>query len=936
MSKIKELAHLGQSVWYDYIRRSFLTSGEFQMLIDEGLRGVTSNPTIFEKAIAGSTDYDKDLKRLADASRSTKETYEALALKDISLAADLLRPIYDSTHGHDGYVSLEVSPTLARNTSSTVSEARRLFQALHRPNVMIKVPATPEGIPAITELIGSGVSVNITLLFDNDIYKEAAGAYLNGLETLALHGPTVRDGHTIDRIASVASFFVSRIDSAVDAALEKIGHREIQGKIAIANAKAAYIEFRKIFSSDRWESLAQKGARIQRLLWASTSTKNPHYPDTMYVDELIGPDTINTMPPATYKSFLDHGTAALTITQGTEEAIAMMRSLADLGIDLKAITRRVQDDGVSSFSRSFDSLMTSIEQKREHLLAGKKSSFVLLGHYQSEVDKRLKQLHDQKIMERIWMHDHTVWKDDPTEIRNRLGWLHSPEMMMDAIPQISAFADEVRRDGYTDALLLGMGGSSLAPELFRRTFGVKDGFLDLAVLDSTDPGTVLAYARSLDPSKTLFIVSTKSGSTVETISFMKYFYNYIQNTIEEKKTGKHFIAITDPGSSLQTIAGELGFRKVFLNDPNIGGRYSALSYFGLVPAALIGMDLRTLLERAHTMAVNCESCNCASDGDNSGALFGTILGLLANLGRDKLTLIASPSISHFCSWLEQLIAESTGKEGKGVLPVDGESLAEPDSYANDRLFVYFRLENENIFDEKMRNIANAGYPLVTLNLRELYDLGTEFFRWEMAVAVAGMYLGINPFDQPNVESAKILARKMVAHYQKNGKLPQPEPTFQESGIEVYAPFHSHSLHEALNNFFYKAERGKSYIAFQAYLRSTPETSAALQTLRSKIQIKYRMATTVGYGPRYLHSKGQLHKGDDGRGLFMQFTADMPEDAPIPDRAGEEDASISFGILKTAQALGDLQALSDANRTVIRFHLGKDIVLGLLTLAKIIE
>jgi transaldolase/glucose-6-phosphate isomerase len=944
MSKIRELSKLGQSIWYDYIRRSFLTSGELQEWIDKGLRGVTSNPSIFEKAIAGSADYDYDLKRLVNENTSVEQIYEILALEDIAMAAKLLQPVYDSTHGIDGYISLEVSPTLAHDTENTISEAKRLFEALHRPNVMIKVPATSAGIPAVEELIGSGVNVNVTLIFDIENYRNVAEAYLKGLEKLAANGPSVASGQTVHTVSSVASFFVSRVDTAVDAELEKINEGAMspspqQGKAAVANAKIATLEFQKIFAGPRWEHLAGKGARVQRLLWASTGTKNPLYSDTLYVDELIGPDTVNTVPPATLNSFLDHGNVDITLTKRVDEARTQLDKLADSGIDLDSITQKLQVDGVNAFAKSFESLMASISEKRDRLLAEKKSYSASLGKFQATVDHALMQMRDENIMNRIWQHDHSVWKPDPAEISNRLGWLHSPEVMMDAIPELTDFVDDVRSAGYTQALLLGMGGSSLAPEVFRHTFGVREGHLNLAVLDGTDPGAVLEHAEKIDPAKTLFIVSTKSGGTVETLSFMKYFYNHVLNAVGPEKTGEHFIAITDPRSELEAMARELKFRKIFLNDPNIGGRYSALSYFGLVPAALIGMDLAILLERAATMACNCEGCNCTVAGDNSGAWLGAILGQLAKSGRDKLTFIASPHISHFGAWAEQLIAESTGKDGKGIVPVDGEALTEHATYANDRLFVYLRLEDDNTHDARVKALTDAGLPVVQLNLRDLYDLGAEFFRWEMATAVAGMHLGINPFDQPNVESAKVLARTMVSSYQEEGELPVLSPSFEVNGIKVYSNLQADNLGQVLKGFLALAEpgenegMGRSYIALQAYIKPSQEADTALQDFRSRIQSQYRMATTVGYGPRFLHSTGQLHKGDSGHGLFIQFTADMPEDTAIPDQPGMETSSITFGVLKTAQALGDRQALLDAGRNVIRFDLGKDVPGGLRQLAE---
>jgi transaldolase len=363
MSKLIELEKMGQSIWLDYIQRSMITSGELKQLIDIGLRGVTSNPAIFEKAIAGSNDYDEDLKQLIKTDHSIVQIYEALAIKDISLAADQLRGVYDSSGGKDGYVSLEVSPELAYETEETIAEAQRLFETVNRPNVMIKVPATQAGLPAIAELIGCGVNVNVTLIFGLQNYKAVADAYQSGLEKLAATGPAVKGGHPIDKVASVASFFVSRVDTAVDAELEKMGTGELLGKIAVANSKIAYVEYKRILEQSRWQQLADKGAGMQRVLWASTSTKNPAYPDNLYVDELIGPDTVNTLPPSTLESFMDHGRVAQTLTRGPAEAQNQLTKLADLGIDLEAVTQKLQDDGVVAFARPFKKLLESIAEK---------------------------------------------------------------------------------------------------------------------------------------------------------------------------------------------------------------------------------------------------------------------------------------------------------------------------------------------------------------------------------------------------------------------------------------------------------------------------------------------------------------------------------------------------------------------------------------------
>jgi transaldolase/glucose-6-phosphate isomerase len=425
------------------------------------------------------------------------------------------------------------------------------------------------------------------------------------------------------------------------------------------------------------------------------------------------------------------------------------------------------------------------------------------------------------------------------------------------------------------------------------------------VLDSTDPGAVLAQARRLDPARTLFIVATKSGTTAETLSFFKFFYNWTAAALGEEAAGEHFVAITDPGTRLTDIAQECDFRTTFANQPDIGGRYSALSYFGMVPAALIGLDLELLLDRALSAACDAEQCA----GDSAGLVLGAVLSELAAAGHDKLTLVAPRAVTSFGDWVEQLIAESTGKEGKGILPVVGEPLGAPDVYGPDRLFVRFRLNGDPSPEARLEALRKAGHPVVEIDLRDRFDLSEQFFVWEMATAVAGHRMGINPFNQPNVEAAKVLARRMIDQYRETGRLPESSaspPTARE-----------------LREFLAQAHPG-DYIALQAYVQPTPQTDLVLQKLRRHLRDRYHLATTLGYGPRFLHSTGQLHKGDAGRGLFIQFTSDAPEDATIPDAPGAADSSITFGVLKAAQVLGDRRALIDAGRRVIHIHLGSDV------------
>ena len=894
-SPLQQLHELGQSAWYDNIRRGLIESGGLEKMIEMGVTGLTSNPTIFEKAIGGSTDYDDALITLAQ-SATTEEVLEALAMEDIRSAADLLRSVYDRTGGADGYASLEVNPHLSQDTEGTITEARRLFAALDRPNVMVKVPATAEGIPAIHRLIGEGINVNVTLIFSLDIYRQVAEAYIAGLEDLA------RSGGEVGRVASVASFFVSRVDTAVDALLDeriREGQEELMdllGKAAIGNAKLAYRAFKGYFGTERFGALRARGARVQRPLWASTGTKNPAYSDVLYIESLIGRDTVNTMPEATLMAFAEHGNAADTLEQDVESAEMALKSLEAVGIGMDEVTDKLQADGVKSFADSFDKLLTNIEEKTARLLAGEHGHpGVGLGQHLPEVEATLLDLGRHDVMRRIWAGDHTVWKPDAREIADRLGWLTVTDVTREQLPSLAAFGEEVRDAGFKHVVLLGMGGSSLGPEVLRQTFGSDGGYPELTVLDSTAPAWVKAATDAIDPAHTLFLVSSKSGGTIEPNSLYAHFRSLVEGAVGEARAGQSFVAITDPGTSLETLARENGFRRVFLNPPEIGGRYSVLSYFGMVPAAITGVDVAALLDRADSMREGCASFDPAHD--NPGAWLGAIMGTLAVRGRDKLTLVTSPAIASFGLWVEQLIAESTGKEGRGIVPVAGEPLVDPVHYGEDRLFVYMRLADDDNADTdaSVEGIEASGQPVVRIDLRDTYDLGAEFFRWEFATAVAGAILDVHPFDQPNVQQAKDLTARVLQEYESSGVRP--------------AAAAAGSVGELLSG----AQPGE-YLAIMAYIRQTGEMDRALSDLRRKVLERHQIATTLGYGPRFLHSTGQLHKGGPETGLFLQITAAHGGDVAIPG------APYSFGALVDAQASGDFQALQESGRGVARVRL----------------
>ncbi len=542
-----------------------------------------------------------------------------------------------------------------------------------------------------------------------------------------------------------------------------------------------------------------------------------------------------------------------------------------------------------------------------------------LGVYKASVEERLEAWQRANFARRLWRKDPTLWSATPLpELTDRLGWLFLPETKPEDLDALVAFAEEVKAEGVRFAVLLGMGGSSLAPEVFQRTFGHRPDSPELIVLDSTHPLAVKAVLTRIDLSRTLFLVSSKSGTTLETLALFRYFWEKMGQVTDTP--GRHFVAITDPGTPLEHLAEERGFRRLFEAPPEVGGRYSALSVFGLLPAALIGVDIHRLLDRARTMAVACASLVPAPE--NPGLVLGATLGELALAGRDKVTFLASPSLQAFPTWLEQLIAESTGKDGKGIVPVVDEPLASPEVYGDDRFFVHLGLqgEDQSALERRLKGLEDAGHPVARIPLTGKADLGQEFFRWEVAVAAAGAVLDLHPFNQPDVELAKALARKAMAEGGRGTG---------ERGEGVVSAEEPEALARTLGVWLAKARSG-DYVALQAYLAPTEETTAALQKIRLTLRDRLKLATTFGYGPRFLHSTGQLHKGGPNTGLFLQLLDEPTEDLPVPE------TGYTFGALIRAQALGDYQALKQRGRRVLRVQLNRDVAGGLARLLAVVQ
>ena len=919
--QLKNLLDAGQSVWLDNLRRSMFASGELKRLIDEGLRGMTSNPSIFEKAIGTGDDYDEQLRTLAGREYGADDLFWELAVRDIQNACDEFRRVYDSSGGNDGFVSLEVSPLLANDTDGTIAMAKDLWARVDRPNLMVKIPGTNAGVPAIEECIYAGININVTLIFSIEMYEKTACAYMKGIER------RIAEGKPVDRIRSVNSVFVSRIDSAVDKLIqaridkgEKLQH--LLGKAGVANLKLTYQKFKELFEGGEFSKGRSAGAAVQRPLWASTSTKNPAYPELMYVETVVGPHTVNTMPPATLDALMDHGKVVPdTVEQGVDEARGVMKSLQEAQISIFEVTHQLQLEGVKLFADSWGALLGAIVYKRKQLASGAERISLHLGSNQGVYDAALQELASKDFLKKLWAKDASLWSTDAKAvdiIKHSLGWLNIPQQLLEDVADLLAFARETARS-FEHVVVLGMGGSSLAPDIMSETFGRIDGFPQLHVLDSTDPQQIEELDAAIDVDRTLFIVASKSGTTTEPNAYFAYYYEKVAKRVGSDTAGSQFVAITDPDTKMVDIATEHKFRRIFKNDPNIGGRYSALSFFGIVPAALAGYDITLLLDRG-LGAMHADD-KIVDPRMAPGVRFGAAIGGLARNGRDKLTIVTHPDVAAFGAWAEQLIAESTGKLGKGIVPVEGEELGAPGDYANDRVFVYVGANMPDPkpgVDEKLNALEAAGHPVIRLAMNDDYDLGEQFYLWEIATAAAGSLLGINAFDQPNVQESKDNTKSLLAQYEQSGTIDEPAASVENASFDVTFLSGSKAIKagdvtQALAALFNSVKPG-DYVAICAYIARNAEHIAMLDELRLRIRNADHVATTVGFGPRFLHSTGQLHKGGPDTAVMVQITADEPNDPPVPGM------KVGFRTLIAAQALGDWQSLDKRNRRGVRVHL----------------
>lgn len=862
MPDLMELQELGQSVWLDYILRSYLLSGGFSRDVAKGVRGVTSNPSIFEQAIGRSQDYDQQIGALAALGAETSEIYEELALRDITLAAEILRGLYDASSGKDGFVSLEVSPGLAHDAAGTITEALHLFRRLGLPNVMIKVPGTQEGAQAIEELTYQGLNINVTLLFSLPQYRRIAEAYVRGLERRH------RQGLDLTQIHSVASFFVSRVDSLFDPRLEDLGEegKALQGKAAVANARLAYESFAEIFHGARFAELKAAGANLQRPLWASTSAKNPAYRDTLYVEDLIGQETVNTIPPATLAAFRDHGVAREALHAGLSDARQVAQALARLGLDLAAAGEDLQRQGVASFEDAFTRLFDEIELKAKELRPKAGAAFAL-GSLVAPAAANLESLADESAGERLKRADQQLFAA-PQVAKQRLGWLPLPEAMQERLPELEAFAQDLLQRGVHRLVLCGMGGSSLFPDVLRRL--TPSPRIALDVVDTTQPDYIAALLAGISWQETAVLLSSKSGKTREVDALYRILRAAADRALGDAAS-RRFYAVTDPGTPLAALAEAEHFGGCFLNPADIGGRYSALSLFGLVPGAVLGYDLEALLAGGRQAmaqllgpAAHCTAMRLAA----------TLAAAHAS-GRQKLCL-PSPDDLPFVDWLEQLLAESTGKSGRGILPAPAAAAGQ------DRICVGFGGQASEPPQVMLEPIADA------------QALGAAVVTWECATALLGRLLEIDPFDEPNVAESKRNTEQVLADGHQGGLV---EPVGDPLQVLSLKPPH--------------------YLALQVYAPPRPGVLAAARRLGQVLAASTGAVVTVGTGPRYLHSTGQYHKGGPRIGSYLQLYAPPGSDIDLPG------LPFTLAGLFAAQAEGDAEAIIDRGRPFARVLLEGD-------------
>lgn len=934
-------------LWLHDLSRGLLSAQPLELLPTSSF---TTQLNRLERAIGEGSAYDAALEQ-AD-SDDPHSILEALLAEDAQHAADKVRPHF-APEWASGVVSVDLSPLRAETPQQRLEAARRFFQAINRPNVLIKMPAQADLLTILEQLLYEGVNIHFTHVYSLASYEAVAECYLRAMERRAL------ENLPLGGLISVIGFHVGSIDAVVDRQLQnniraaqarsELGrvsaNAELLGKIGVANANTVYRRSRDLFNSERFARLRAAGALPQRLLWTEIAPISPLQAPMHYFDRLNHAEALLLIEPAMLESLADYEQDASARSAALRESPDVLVRLAAVGIELNAVARQLVGDADELYSEAFAKLVARADGKRKLLSSGFiRRQTLVLGQYQKPVETELQRLRNQKSITRTWACDASLWTDSPTvaaQIEGRLGWLSLPTDGRIDREVLRAARAESQREGWQHIVMLGMSGANVTAETLYGIFGQQAGFPALIALDSTDPSAIRDVEAQIDLRRTCFIVASKSGNTLETFAMLYYFY---QRCAEHSaQAGAQFIAITDPQTRLAEEAERLGFRAIYYNPTDMAGRYAALSYFGMLPIAMLGLDFEKLLDRAAEMALACGPN--VMGNNHPGLWLGTIMGVLARRGLDKLTLLSSPELAPFGAWVEQLIAESSGKEDKGIIPISGGTVGLPHDYDDDRLFIYLRLASSaNNPDQAVQMLQEAGHPLVTLDLRDVYDIGAEFFRWQFAAATIGMVLGINPFDEPAVEESKHNTQRLLDAYVAQGVLPSSAPVYTEDGISLFADDVTATLLQQLREqqafetsplsgllaAFLRLARSGDYIGLLAYLPPRPEYLEQLETFRRRARHALQRAVTLGFGPRYLHSTGQLHKGGSDKGVFIQLTVDDPEPLPIPNMP------YSFSILKQAQAEGDYEALQSRGRRIVRLHLGGQPLLGMAKLLAAIE
>lgn len=929
LSSTLSLRSHGQGLWLNYLRRGLATSGELERLIATyGVSGVSLDVDVFCDVVSHGREYDSSLTGLLHQGDDAATIVDQLIAEDVAGTCEILKPLYERTGGDDGWVAVDVPAMVATRPDEVVRWWRRLRQAAGADNVMLKLSASATGIAAAEELLALGGSVYLTHVFSPAQAQVVGECQLRGLARC------VAAGQDLAPIRCVAGVNLVRLDVAIDEILraaveERPWQRDLLesliGRVAITVARQVWADIQQFAEGDRFRGLKARGARPMTLAWEGTRTSDPARRDVEYMEELIGPHSIVVVGLSMLAAFRDHGVAVPRLGLRGPDSREILDDLEVAKVELEHLADDLRHAADTHVGDRFAGLCSVLEGYREadRRPAADGASY-RLGVLGEDVAERLLAV-DPRLVVRLWESDASLWAATPEDqetVRNRLGWLHLPEAMSDASLPVKTQAQVSAADS-VPTVLLGMGGSSLGADTCRIAYEVAN----FSVLDSTVPRSIANIAAVEGIGEAVFVVASKSGSTVETEALARYFHSIVEAT--GRAAGESFIAVTDPGTPLHERARQLAYRRVWLGPPDVGGRYSVLSHFGVVPMSLMGIDFGVMLRRAARLAAL--SGPEVAPPDNPAVQLGVILAAAVAAGRDKITFVSNERLMGFGDWAEQLIAESLGKQGVGLVPISREPLRSAAEYGSDRLFVNMGFATDDVDSPRHKLLAElreSGCPSIDIELADPHDLGREFMRWELAVAVAGAFLGLNPFDEPDVRGAKRRTSELLAAFERDGTLEESKPSFRDDEVAVFAvpgSFDEGTSPTTLAGWVgghLGQARIPDYVAIQAFLACDPETSKALEVLRTLLGERLGVATTCGWGPRFLHSTGQLHKGGPDTGLFLQLTAVDIEDISVPGKP------YSFGVLARAQALGDFQALREASRRVMRIDLVGSVDRGL--------